>query len=348
MKALFHRFLLLLAQATDKELARMLQFLKVENEILRSKLPKRVPLEDKDKRRLLKFGKPLGKAIKDLITIVSPKTFLRWVNKEKPKANKVATRKPGRPKTNVNLRELILCIALETGFGFTRILGELNKLGLGKVCRTTVFNILHENGFETGPDRSERSWDDFIKRHATTLWACDFFSKKVWTMKGRIDLFVFFFIHIESRRVLVAGITAHPDRTWMVQQARNLTMFFADQRVKPGFLIRDYDSKFVPEFDEILEAEGIEVIKVGPKAPKPQISMLTPNAGSRASRSNASIILSFSAKTICETWCQLTCIITTSYVPTRTRGTYLSRESSHSPLQPRQMTSFAMSSSVDF
>ncbi len=42
MKNLYHRLLLLIASATQKELARHVRYLKVENEILRSKLPARV------------------------------------------------------------------------------------------------------------------------------------------------------------------------------------------------------------------------------------------------------------------------------------------------------------------
>lgn len=267
MKALFHRMLLVLAKATDLDMAQVIQFLKVENEILRSKFSGRVPLDEKDKRRLLRFGKPLGKAIKDLISIVSPRTFQRWLKADKPADTKTPTNKPGRPKTDAEIRDLIIRIANETGFGASKVHGELKKLGLDKVSRTTVLNILRKHGLEPGPARGEGSWADFLKRHASTLWACDFLSAKVWTVRGQVDVFILFFIHVDSRRVHVAGITAHPDRPWMVQQARNLSMFFADQPVKPKMLIRDYDSKFVPEFDAILRQEGIEVKKVGPQAP---------------------------------------------------------------------------------
>ena len=77
MKHLYHSFLLLLASATDKQLARYLQFLKAENRILRWKLPRRIPVSLQERRQLLKFGKPVGAAIKELITIVSPRTFVR-------------------------------------------------------------------------------------------------------------------------------------------------------------------------------------------------------------------------------------------------------------------------------
>jgi hypothetical protein len=35
-----------------------------------------------ERQRLVKLGKPLGTAIRDLITIVTPRTFVRWVTGE--------------------------------------------------------------------------------------------------------------------------------------------------------------------------------------------------------------------------------------------------------------------------
>jgi len=63
--------------------------------------------------------------------------------------------------------------------GYTRILGELKKLGIESVTRNTLKNILKRNGYETGPKRGHGTWDEFIKRHAKTMWQCDFYSKKV-------------------------------------------------------------------------------------------------------------------------------------------------------------------------
>ena len=62
MKNLYHRLLLLIAGATQKELASQIRYLKIENEILRSKLPKRVPVTEKERNKLVKFGSKLGKA----------------------------------------------------------------------------------------------------------------------------------------------------------------------------------------------------------------------------------------------------------------------------------------------
>src|SRR5262245_19046968 len=141
--------LLLLARLTDRQLAAVVQYLKAENEIIRARLPKRTKVTPREKQRLLKFGRPLGSAIKDLITMISPRTFLRWANGDRPRDGAATPhRPPGRPRTAEDLRELVLRIARETGWGYTRILGELKTLGLGSICRSTVVNILKEAGLD--------------------------------------------------------------------------------------------------------------------------------------------------------------------------------------------------------
>ena len=56
-----------------------LAYLKAGNQILRSKLSKRIELSNQERRRLVKHGKSLGARIKDLISIVSYSTFRKWV-----------------------------------------------------------------------------------------------------------------------------------------------------------------------------------------------------------------------------------------------------------------------------
>ena len=180
MKARLQSFLQMLAGATDKELAQQVQFLKEENQILRARLPKKLIITPQERKRLLRFGKPLGKAIADIISIVSPRTFARWIEAEKPSDDKqTRPRKPGRPPTEKEIRDLIVRMAEENSWGYTRILGELRKLGIHNVSRSTIANILKEKGFEPGPKRGPGTWSDFVHRHAQTLWACDFFSNYV-------------------------------------------------------------------------------------------------------------------------------------------------------------------------
>jgi putative transposase len=90
MRSVFQSVLLALARATNPELAKQVesliqqnQFLKTENHVLRGRLPDRVIPTPEERRLLMKFGAPLGNAIKGLITIVSASTFFRWLREEK-------------------------------------------------------------------------------------------------------------------------------------------------------------------------------------------------------------------------------------------------------------------------
>ena len=78
-------------------------------------------------------------------------------------------------------------IARVTGFGYTRIISEMRKLGIKGISRQTVRNILKDEGIKPGPDRTSDTWNNFIERHGETLWACDFFSVKTVTARGIRD-----------------------------------------------------------------------------------------------------------------------------------------------------------------
>lgn len=106
-----------------------------------------------------------------------------------------------------------------------------------------------------------------MKIHATTLWAADFFSKKVWTLGGLVEYFVLFFIQPGTRKVHIAGISANPDAAWMMQQARNLRMFFGDQPEPVKYVVCDRDTKFTQKFREMLESDGVEVVQTAVRAP---------------------------------------------------------------------------------
>ena len=62
-------------------------------------------------------------------------------------------------------------------------------------------------------------------------------------------------------------MTPHPDARWVLQQARNFVLLTDQEAAAPTHLIHDLDTKFTKAFDALLEAEQIEIIKVGPAAP---------------------------------------------------------------------------------
>jgi putative transposase len=217
MASIFQSLLLVIAGSTQKELARHIKYLKVENEIPRSKLPERITITSKERQRLLKFGARLGKAIHQIVTIVTASTFLRWIREDGK--GRAGPAKRGRPRTSENIRKLILRMARENSWGYSRIEGELRKLGIRSVTKSTIRNILKADGLDPGPKRGEGTWDQFVKQHAAGLWQCDFFYQRVFTLKGLRHVFVLAFLNVETRRVILSPATEHPDETWVLEQA---------------------------------------------------------------------------------------------------------------------------------
>jgi len=119
MNPILHPIFALLASVTRQELARQVAYLKEENKILRARLPQRLVATPQERRRLLKFGRKLGVQLRDLISIVSYQTFVRWIReKEAAHTAKQTSRKPGRPRTPEEIRELVLKLARENEWGY--------------------------------------------------------------------------------------------------------------------------------------------------------------------------------------------------------------------------------------
>ena len=76
-----------------------------------------------------------------------------------------------------------------------------------------------------------------------------------------------FFIEVATRRVHLAGVTAHPDGAWITQQARNLLLALGERGRRVHFIIRDRDAKFCRGFDDVFGSEGAEVLRTPLQAP---------------------------------------------------------------------------------
>jgi hypothetical protein len=108
----FGRLMEAIATASSADLRRQVQFLRAENQILRSRLNHRVRTTHHERARLVRLGKPLGRSLHPLISIVSPATFTRWVNRmDRPPARHRRGKRRGRPRTQEAVRQLVLRLA---------------------------------------------------------------------------------------------------------------------------------------------------------------------------------------------------------------------------------------------
>ena len=266
-----HLLILMFAGWVNRRQLDVIEYLQEENRVLKERLGRRrIHFTDAERRRLARKAQALGRMVlNELEILVTPDTLLRWYRElVASKWNYSQRRGPGRPRVMKTIVDLIVRMALENpSWGYTRIRGALANLG-HQVGRGTIANILKDNGIEPAPERDTHiRWSTFLKAHWECLAATDFLSVEVCTLKGLVTYYILLFIDIASRSVHVAGITAHPQNAWMMQVARNITD--KDDGFLHGtrYLLLDRDTKYSDAFRTHLVREGIDVIRLPPKAP---------------------------------------------------------------------------------
>jgi transposase InsO family protein len=148
---------------------------------------------------------------------------------------------------------------------------QLLKLEV-RLAASTIAKLMKDHGLGPAPRRSGPTWREFLRAQASGIVATDFFHvDTVWFNR----LYVLFFIELGHRRVWITGVTDHPNAAWVTQQARNAAGDFADAESTAKFLVRDRDTKYVGNFDEVLRSEGTEILKT---------PFRTPNANAFAER----------------------------------------------------------------
>ena len=265
------RLLAYISGSVDQKLLLRNEYLVAENQILRKQVKGRLQLSDGQRRTLAEIGKRLGKkALDEVANIVKPETILEWHRKFIARKFDGSRKRayPGRPKTEAELEALIVRLAKENrSWGYDRIVGALANIG-HTVSDQTVGNILNRHGLTPVPERKKTTtWKDFIRTHRDLLVATDFFTAEVWTYCGLVTYYVLFFIRISTREIHVAGLTPHPNKSWMTQIARNITMEGFGFLAPGEFLIHDRDGKYCPAFQKTFEAVGARSVALPPRSP---------------------------------------------------------------------------------
>jgi transposase InsO family protein len=265
------RILAYVTGTVDQELLARNEYLAAENRILKAQLKGRLKLSDAERAWLGEIGHRLGrKALAEVATVARPDTILAWYRKlvaRKFDGSK-ARRGPGRPRVTREVEQLIVRMASENrDWGYDRIAGALANLGY-KVCDQTVGNVLQRHGLPPAPERKRTTtWPAFIRTHLALLAGTDFFTAEVLTLRGLVTYYVLFFIHHESRRVDIAGITVHPDEPWMKQIARNVTMEGCGILRDCRYLLHDRDTKYTRSFRAIITSGRVEPLALPARSP---------------------------------------------------------------------------------
>jgi putative transposase len=265
------RLLAYVTGLVNQELLLQNEYLAAENRILKARLQPGLRLSDGERATLAEIGKRLGrKGLQQIARIAKPDTILGWYRNliaEKFDGSK-QRRLPGRPRTSSEVEDLVIRFAREnSGWGYDRIVGARANLG-HQVSDQTVGNILRRHGIGPVPQRSKTTtWKEFIRRHLDVLAGTDFFTVEVLTWRGLVTYYVLFFIHLDSRRVFIAGITDHPDACWMRQVACNATFERLGYLNGCRYVLHDRDAKFGAEFRETLAAGGVKCLRLPPRSP---------------------------------------------------------------------------------
>jgi putative transposase len=212
------RLLAFVTGLVNQELLLKNEYLLAENRILKAHLPPSLRLSRPERTALAEISKRLGrKLLQQVASVANPDTILGWY-RQLVAAKFDGSRQrglPGRPRIAAEIEHLVVRLAREnSGWGYDRIVGALANLG-PTVSDQTVGNILRRQGIAPARERKHTpTWSQFIRSHMAVLAGTDFFTVEVLTWRGLVTYYVLFFLHLETRRVTIAGITDQPDESW--------------------------------------------------------------------------------------------------------------------------------------
>jgi transposase InsO family protein len=198
---------------------------------------------------------------RQLLTVVKPETLSRWHRTGFRLFWRWKSRSQGRPRVPVDLRQLIAeMAAANRTWGEERIASELLvKLGIRVSPRTVRRYMPSGSGSKHGP--GSQAWSTFVRNHARSVLACDFF---VVVTAGFRTLYIFVVLEVGTRRILHWNMTDHPTGEWAAQQFRMVVSGDEQHR----FVVHDHDSIYSEGVDRTIAAMGLTVLRTPVRTPQ--------------------------------------------------------------------------------
>jgi putative transposase len=170
------RLIQLLVLLCRSERSKELEILVLRHELaILRRQPRRARFRPVDRAILAALARALPRSAWTSLS-VRPATLLRWHRQLVGRRWTHPHRAPGRPPLDRRRQALVVRLARENpGWGYRRIVGELQSIGIS-VSATSVRAILLRHGLPPAPRRDELSWRNFLRQHAATTLACDFFT----------------------------------------------------------------------------------------------------------------------------------------------------------------------------
>jgi hypothetical protein len=198
-----------------------------QQHLLRHQITGRVRFTEGARLPLAVMGqKPGKKTLEEVANSVTPDTILAWHRQLVAQQFDGSQQRqaPGRLTVDPALEALVVRLAQEKRSGGSeRMVGALANLG-DTLRAQTVGHILKRPGLPPASARKTTTpWTACMRTPMAVLVAADFFTAEVWTQVGLVPYDVWFFLHLASRKVQVAGMPAHPEAPWRQQVARTLT-----------------------------------------------------------------------------------------------------------------------------
>lgn len=249
------------------------EYVRAENLVLKQLyrvIKGKVQLTSDEKIQLAKKAIKLQKWHTNAISILSPWQIVKYANHlaAQTHISLGPTRTPKKKMTSLKYQERLLeIIQAHQNWDKQTILEAIREL-YPTVDKIFIFELLRNMGFwDVRKKRQGIPWKEWLKKHEGVTWGGDFFSVYVWTEKALVKYDILFFIHLETLRVVIGGISANATEEWLINILKSWTDGFCPLGPDAKFLVRDRDRRYTKNTDWYLASIGICPKRIAAGAP---------------------------------------------------------------------------------